>query len=687
MPAQSSLMMNPMLGSLSPTDQQSLVQLQQRQAIGQAMLQEGMQPMDTSNAQVGGLAYHVSPLQGLAKMLQTYLGNKMSMDSLGQQAQLMGKMYGNAFGSDQQVPTAQSAPPVATTADSGGLTGPTAGMGGAQGTPSPQDLGAMLQQNGVATPTQTVSTPGTFSLPGHTAAESRQLYMMAPEEYAKARMGFVAPTDATRMALAAHMDPIPANANALFKANYVPPITGTGTFRDPHTMQPMAFNPDIPAGTTPLYDASHNVVAVQPIQGAQSAMQGNAAATAAGSAQSQLTEVYDPSANGGQGGMVRQTVSNVANAANGKSGAAPALANGMPPTQDGTLAGPPMTPLQRSVMNTESFGKSNAVSPKGAVGSMQTMPATLQNPGFGVKPPQNSSPAEMQRVGVDFLGAMQKRYGNDSDAVVAYNMGPSATDKWVAGGRQWNQLPAETQNYVGKTLAQAQNYQGGSAGGAAPAGALAAAPPMGAQTGAEAGSRNLQDEMSKKWTDLNGANQQAQSTVSYLQNIKTLAPAAATGPQADRLNYANGLLSLAGSEKATDAVTATDLLNKYSNQITARLSANGMGTDSARTILQSAYPNAHMTPAAISEAADNLIGAQQMTQAKVRMLAPLRNAGDAQGYNKAEVQFDQNADPRIFQYANIQDPVARAQFAKTLIQQDPKIVTKIKALQGLGALQ
>jgi hypothetical protein len=218
-------------------------------------------------------------------------------------------------------------------------------------------------------------------------------------------------------------------------------------------------------------------------------------------------------------------------------------------------------------------------------------------------------------------------------------------------------------------------------------GAPAAAPPLGAAISAERGAGNLQDELSKKWTDLSAANQQAQGVISNLQNIKTLAAKAAVGPQSDRLNYVNGLLSLAGSEKATDAVTANDLLNKYSNQITARLSAGGMGTDAARSILQSAYPNSHMTPQAINEAADNLQGASQMVQAKTRLLAPLRNKGDAQAYNNTEVQFDQNADPRIFQYANIKDPTARAAFAKNLMQQDPAIVNKIQTLQKLGALQ
>jgi hypothetical protein len=222
---------------------------------------------------------------------------------------------------------------------------------------------------------------------------------------------------------------------------------------------------------------------------------------------------------------------------------------------------------------------------------------------------------------------------------------------------------------------------------AAPAGRapIYAAPPMGAPAGAQAAATNLQNELSKKWTDLSGQNTQAQTTNSYLQSIKGLASQAATGQQSDRINYVNGLLSLAGSERATDAVTANNLLDKYSNQIVARLGTGGLGTDAARSILQSAYPNAHMTPQAINEAADSLMGGNAMVQAKTRLLAPLANTRDPVAYNNAEMKFDQNADQRIFQYANIKDPTARQAFAKKLMQQDPTIVNKIRTLQQMGA--
>jgi hypothetical protein len=87
-------------------------------------------------------------------------------------------------------------------------------------------------------------------------------------------------------------------------------------------------------------------------------------------------------------------------------------------------------------------------SPKGALGEMQVMPMTIQDPGFGVTPARNRSPDEIARVGRDYLGAMMNRYGDPKLAAIAYNMGPGATDKWLASGADVRKLPAETRGYI-----------------------------------------------------------------------------------------------------------------------------------------------------------------------------------------------------------------------------------------------
>jgi hypothetical protein len=106
------------------------------------------------------------------------------------------------------------------------------------------------------------------------------------------------------------------------------------------------------------------------------------------------------------------------------------------------------------IMHKESrgqrYGKDGQLlrSEKGALGEMQVMPGTNRDPGYGVKAARDSSPDEMARVGRDYATAMLQRYGDPKLAAIAYNMGPGATDKWLAAGADMSKLPRETQGYV-----------------------------------------------------------------------------------------------------------------------------------------------------------------------------------------------------------------------------------------------
>ena len=89
-------------------------------------------------------------------------------------------------------------------------------------------------------------------------------------------------------------------------------------------------------------------------------------------------------------------------------------------------------------------------SPKGAKYGMQVMPATARQPGFGISPARDDSPAEYNRVGREYLAAMLKLHGGDpAKAWAAYNGGPG---RLANAGGNIAAMPAETRGYVANNM-------------------------------------------------------------------------------------------------------------------------------------------------------------------------------------------------------------------------------------------
>jgi Rod binding domain-containing protein len=106
--------------------------------------------------------------------------------------------------------------------------------------------------------------------------------------------------------------------------------------------------------------------------------------------------------------------------------------------------------LIRAVIHTESGGNFAAVSPKGAIGPMQLMPATAAE--LGVDP---HDPVQNILGGSRYLAALRKQFGDDRLALAAYNAGPSAVQRH--GG-----IPPypETQAYVRKVIGTRDTLKG-----------------------------------------------------------------------------------------------------------------------------------------------------------------------------------------------------------------------------------
>jgi len=82
-----------------------------------------------------------------------------------------------------------------------------------------------------------------------------------------------------------------------------------------------------------------------------------------------------------------------------------------------------------------------AVSPKGAEGIAQFMPATAERRGL-----ENSfDPAQALPASATYLASLRLQFGNLGLAAAAYNAGEARIDRWLVGA---STLPLETEDYV-----------------------------------------------------------------------------------------------------------------------------------------------------------------------------------------------------------------------------------------------
>ena len=95
------------------------------------------------------------------------------------------------------------------------------------------------------------------------------------------------------------------------------------------------------------------------------------------------------------------------------------------------------------------------VSSVGARYSRQVMPATAHDPGFGIPPARDESPAEYNRVGDALMKALYSYYNGDTDkAMAAYHSGMGLVNKLVArsshDGSDWRKgLGPKGRAYIG----------------------------------------------------------------------------------------------------------------------------------------------------------------------------------------------------------------------------------------------
>jgi hypothetical protein len=561
--------------------------LANKAALAQALMQQSFQPQNTQA--VGSGQYSVVPkyssLGGLAQLGQALIAAKMQ-NQVAQGYQGLGQ---NQWAALTGSPAASSGVGGSGDGSSSSGSSPQAlasalGGGGSSAQPAPQQ-GGLLSPGGPLNPN---------GIPTTAAA----MMYMSPEgqkELFKSTAAAYAPTAATMQARQGGFDTAAANRAQFQKDSYVAPITGTGIMRNPfNPSQPVAFNPEIPAGAQPLFDASGNVAKVQPIQGAQGVMQGNAAASAAGGAQFKPVQVYNP--------QTQQM--EYANEAQVTNPTAPAgIRNNNPGAMmpGGKLAQYPDMQMGLAALdgNLANYGKQGVNTISGVISKW-------------APPNENDTQAYIkdvsQRLGIppnqkiDLTNPLQRQAL--STAIALHENGPSG----VFGG-----------------------------GGSAPSGRAAASAPMGAQANAEAMAKGQVDTMQKSYQNLQTVRSGAPAALQDVDNMKKLAQGASiatVGPAGAKLA---GLFSAdaAEYEKSRD-----NLVTNLGSQL-------GINSDAARDLVYGSIPSYGAPKTAVQNGLDTLRGQIQTRLLKSDYLSDVYSSGDAKAYNQRENQFDQKITPAI----------------------------------------
>src|SRR6185437_601076 len=494
---------------------------------------------------------------------------------------------------DQSGPGVQSMPvPTPGAAPSGAQLGAAMGGGAAPAQAAPQ----------------TTMPNGALKLPGRTPQQSMLLFsMLGPDAYGKMLEAQTAPTAATLAARQGGFDPMAANQAQFRKDTYVAPLTGTGIMRNPfNPSQPVAFNPEVPTGATPMFDASGNVVAEKSIPGAQGVMQGNAAATAAGGAQFKPVQVYDPTTHS----MVYSNEAAVTNPT------APApVRNNNPGAMmpGGKLAQYPdmQTGLQALDQNLASYGKQGVNTISGVISKW-------------APPNENDTQAYIkdvsQRLGIspnqkiDLSNPLQRQAL--STAISLHENGPAG----VFGG----------------------------SGGGAPA----AAPPLGATANANTSQQASADSMKASYAKLQSINSTANGTLDSLQKMQALAA---------NKNSALTAGALGTAVAPIISPDAAEYEKQRANVIQLLAAQNGTnGSNEGRALTGESVPDYGKPKSAIQDGLQTKINQVRAQQLKANLLTPVYQSGDSKAYTTLENQFDQAIKPSMMPVLSLSGDAQRA---------------------------
>lgn len=283
-----------------PQYQSNLYDLQTKQALAQALIQNGMRGNVDAYKPAGG-GYQYVPTYGIGAgltQLASALGGALLQKQASQELQNLGQQQWATL-TGQGMPSAQSGPTTEQLA---------AALGDAQGGVGPTNTNAsqLAQAMGTASPQASVQPAplqpgGALNPAGLPVGVAAQEYLRDPAAYSKEFLApYYKPTEATQLGRQANLTPEQiqqANAGILTQKQYIAPLAGGAgqVYRNPtNPAQVLAQNPNIGEGMQAAYDAQGRFIGAIPIPGYTGAVQGIEGAKAFGRAYGENEKIYNP---------------------------------------------------------------------------------------------------------------------------------------------------------------------------------------------------------------------------------------------------------------------------------------------------------------------------------------------------------------------------------------------------------
>lgn len=604
--------------SVLPQFQGDYYQLQNQQALAQALMSQAMQnraPQQT----VGSGQYQVmpkmSPLTGMSQLAEAYLGAKMGQN-VAQGYRDMGQNQWAAFGGSPQQPAQSPQQAAPQSPDAGGMTGGQSGPG-VTSSPVPSDGSAPQAAAPSASPAPQANPmqgSGTPMNPlGMNPALAYMGYSSDPGKYFETQAQAYKPADIVSSIRAAGIDPNSALGhqlaqNALAKSTAPDYVSGRpGGYMLNKTTGNMEQLPQVPEGFTAVR-GQDNQWQMVPVQGGTAAMTASSAAKASGAAQFQTQDVWDPTQNGGQGGFVKQSTANVANAANGNMPLPLRNNNPGAVSPGGQVASYPdmQTGLAKMDQNLASYAGKPGTDTLGGVitkwvGSPPNAPAYIKDVTARLSIPANTpvdltNPAQRQAI---------------ATAIMLHENGPSSV--FSGGGRG------------------APQQQGGP---------MASQPPLGQMTAANASQGAPSKLMADSYGSMSTADQNYQASREALTQMIGLAN------KKDATGTAIGLIpSAIGTKISPEAAEYQKLHATYVSQQGKALGSGG--TDASRANIDESVPTYDKPKSAMVSGLNTQLNNLDLAHLKTQYLTPTYQQGDEKAFTQKSAAFDQNVAPAM----------------------------------------